>query len=256
MEKEMRTPVIAGNWKMNKTPFEAVELVSELKNFIKHPCCEVVICPPTIDIPVIFGELNGSPIKMGAQNCHFEEKGAFTGEISVKMLKESGCSHVIIGHSERRQYFNETDETVNKKIKAAMEGSLTPILCVGETLEERENDKTEDVIKREIDGAFEGIDESGARNIIIAYEPIWAIGTGKTATPAEADVVCGYIRELIAKKYTKQLARTIRILYGGSMNSVNAKDLLAQYNIDGGLIGGASLKPMNFAQIIEAADAL
>ena len=253
MEKEMRTPVIAGNWKMNKTPYEAVELVGELKSLIKSPNCEVVICPPMLDIPVVVGELNGTAIKLGAQNCHFEEKGAFTGEVSVKMLKESGCTHVIIGHSERRQYFNETDESVNKKLKAALEGGLTPILCVGETLEERENDRTEEVIKREIDGAFEGIEE--ASRVIIAYEPIWAIGTGKTATPAEADVVCGYIRELIARKYTKQTARATRVLYGGSMNSANAKELLAQYNIDGGLIGGASLKPLNFAQIIEEVNA-
>lgn len=256
MEKEMRTPVIAGNWKMNKTPYEAVTLVNELKEFIKNPRCEVVICPPFLDIPVLFSELNGSSIKMGAQNCHFEEKGAFTGEVSVKMLKESGCSHVIIGHSERRQYFNETDETVNLKIKAAVNGNLTAIVCVGETLEERESEKTEEVIKRQVEGALKDIDELSLRKIIIAYEPIWAIGTGKTAQAAEADVVCGYIRELIAKKYTKQLARTTRILYGGSMNSANAKELLEQYNIDGGLIGGASLKARNFAEIVSAADSL
>ena len=254
MDKQNRTPVIAGNWKMNMTPFESVELVNELKHLVKAEECEVLIFPPFIDLPILVSEVNNTKIKIGGQNCHWENSGAFTGEISPKMLKECGCTHVIIGHSERRQYFGETDETVNMRIKAALKSNLCCVVCVGETLSERDNDETEKVIERQVIKSLENIDDFDLRNIIFAYEPVWAIGTGKTATAAQADVVCGFIRELIAKKYSKQTARKIRVLYGGSMKPSNAKELLEQYNIDGGLIGGASLKAQEFSDIIRCTE--
>ncbi len=243
----MRTPIIAGNWKMNNTASEGVALVETLKPLVKDANCEVVVCVPAIDIPAIAAAIKGSNIKLGAQNVHFAEKGAYTGEISANMLKEYGVEYVIIGHSERRQYFGETDETVNKRMLAALAAGLTPIVCIGETLEERETGKTEQVLDKQILEGFKGIDDIS--KIVIAYEPIWAIGTGKTATDEQANETIGYIRKKLAEVFCPVCAEKVRIQYGGSMNAQNAKGLMAQPEIDGGLIGGASLKP-DFAKVV------
>ena len=249
----MRKKIIAGNWKMNKTASEAKTLVAEIKAKVADAACDVVVCPTAICIPGVIEELKGSDIKVGAQNVHFKESGAYTGELAGNMLKEAGVEYVIIGHSERRQYFGETDETVNLRTKAAIEAGLTPIVCVGESLAEREQGITDDTVRRQTKVAFLDITADAAKDIVIAYEPVWAIGTGKTATADQADEVCGIIRETIKGLYGNDVAEAIRIQYGGSMNAGNAAELLAKPNIDGGLIGGASLKAEDFSVIVAAA---
>ena len=245
----MRRIIAAGNWKMNKTPQEAEALINELKPLVDNDDVDVIFCVPFIDIPVAIRLLKGSNISVGAQNMHFEDKGAFTGEISAKMLYESGVEYVIIGHSERRQYFAETDETVNKKIIQAFENELIPIVCCGETLEQRESGITLEWIEGQITKAFENVPSDNAAQTIIAYEPIWAIGTGKVATKEQAEEVCGFIRSIIRDLYDNDVAQTIRILYGGSVTGDSAKDLFEMENIDGGLVGGASLKA-DFGRIV------
>ena len=244
----MRTPIIAGNWKMNNTASEGAALVEAIKPLVKNANCEVVVCVPAIDIPAVKKALEGSNIKLGAQNVHFAEKGAYTGEISANMLKEYGVSYVIIGHSERRQYFGETDETVNKRTLAALNAGLTPIVCVGESLEERETNRTEEVLARQLSEGLKGIED--IKKVVIAYEPIWAIGTGKTATNEQANETIGFIRKKIGELFCPHCAKEVRIQYGGSMNAGNCKGLMAQPEIDGGLIGGASLKAPDFATIV------
>ena len=249
-----RRKVIAGNWKMNMTPSEAKTLIEGIYEQVKgKKGCDIVLCVPYVDIPTAARAVKGTILKLGAQNVHYEEKGAYTGEISAKMLKECGVKYVIIGHSERRQYFGETDETVNKRAKAALNAGLTAIICVGEQLWERECGITEEVVARQTKLALYDIPEEQLGNVIIAYEPVWAIGTGKTATNEQADEVCGIIRSVVAAKYGKQAGNQLIVQYGGSMNAGNAAGLLAMENIDGGLIGGASLKPADFAVIVNAA---
>jgi len=245
----MRRKIAAGNWKMNKTPQEAKALIQELLPLVDSEEVDVIFCVPFIDIPVAIELLKGSRISVGAQNMHFEEKGAFTGEISAKMLYESGVEYVIIGHSERRQYFAETDETVNKKILKAFETELIPIVCCGETLEQREAGITLEWIKGQIKGAFAGVCKENAAQTIIAYEPIWAIGTGKVATKEQAEEVCRFIRETICELYDQETADKIRILYGGSVTGDSANELFSMEDIDGGLVGGASLKA-DFGRIV------
>ena len=253
MNKDIRSAIIAGNWKMNKTPSEAAKLIEELKAAMPEPDCEVVVCVPAIDIPAVAEAIKGSRIHLGAQNVHFEASGAFTGEISASMLAEMGVEYVIVGHSERRQYFGETNETVNLRAKAAIAAGLTPIICVGETLEQREQGITDDLISMQTKIAFNGIEKEDAINCVIAYEPVWAIGTGKTATAEQANEVCQLIRDTIGVLYDDETADGISIQYGGSMNAKNCAELLAMEDIDGGLIGGASLKAPDFSVIIEAA---
>ncbi len=243
-----RRPIIAGNWKMNNTAAEGVELVKALKPLVKDAKCDVVVCVPAIDIPAVKKAIYGSKIRLGAQNVHFAEKGAYTGEISAAMLKEYGVQYVIIGHSERRAYFGETDETVNKRTLAALAAGLTPIVCIGESLEEREDGLTEKVLDKQIAADFAGIEDFS--KIVIAYEPIWAIGTGRTATDEQANETIGYIRKRMKKVYAGKNVGRMRIQYGGSMNAKNCKGLMAQPEIDGGLIGGASLKAADFATIV------
>ncbi len=239
---------------MNITPSNTAELLSKIKTKISpNTQSSVVLCVPYVDLSVAIAECKGSAIKIGAQNCHWENSGAFTGEISPEMLADLGVEYCIIGHSERRQLFAETDKTVNLKLHSAINRGISPILCVGEALDERNSGKTFEIVESQIKNALENIDSAALSSIVIAYEPIWAIGTGKTATSAEANEVCSAIRELIAKLYSEADANTIHILYGGSMNSSNAKELLEQSDIDGGLIGGASLKPDDFGAIIEFA---
>ena len=254
MNKAKRAAVIAGNWKMNKTPSEAKALIEEMKPLVKDAGCDVVLCVPFIDIPAAVEAAKGSNIKIGAENVHFKASGAYTGEIATNMLVDAGCKYVIIGHSERRQYYNETDFTVNKKVHAALEAGLRPIVCVGESLEQRELDVTEELITYQVKIALAGLTESQVRRVVIAYEPIWAIGTGKTATAEQAGAVCSHIRGVIRKLYGARVARAVTIQYGGSMNAKNAAELLAQPDIDGGLIGGAALKPDDFMAIINAAN--
>lgn len=244
----MRKPIIAGNWKMNNTASEAVALINAVKPLVANANCDVVVCVPAIDIPAAAEALKGSNIALGAQNVHFKEKGAYTGEISAAMLKEYGVKYVIIGHSERRQYFGETDETVNLRTLAALEAGLTPIVCIGESLEERETGKTEKVLDKQIEDGLKGIDD--LTKIVIAYEPVWAIGTGKTATSEQANETIGYIRKKLAEVFCPKCAEKVRIQYGGSMNAGNCKQLMAMSEIDGGLIGGASLKANDFAAIV------
>ncbi|MBS6832463.1 MAG: triose-phosphate isomerase [Clostridiales bacterium] len=250
----MRKKIIAGNWKMNKTPSEAKSLVEAIAAKVADAKCDVVVCPTAICIPSAVDAAKGSNIAVGAQNVHFKESGAYTGELAANMLTEAGVKYVIIGHSERRQYFGETDETVNLRTKAALAGGLLPIVCVGESLTEREQGIMDDTVRRQTKIAFLGIDADDAKKVVIAYEPVWAIGTGKTATADQADEVCGIIRETIKGLYGAEVADAIRIQYGGSMNAGNAAELLAKPNIDGGLIGGASLKPDDFAVIVAAAE--
>ena len=244
----MRKPIIAGNWKMNKTAAEGAALVEELKPLVKDANCDVVVCVPFTDIPAVSAAAKGSNIHVGAQNVHFAGKGAYTGEISADMLKEFGVEYVIIGHSERRQYFGETDETVNKRMHAALAAGLTPIVCIGESLEERETGKTEDVLAVQIEEGFKGVDDIS--KIVIAYEPIWAIGTGKTATAEQANETIAFIRKKCAEVFCPKCADKVRIQYGGSMNAKNCKELMAMPEIDGGLIGGASLKAEDFSIIV------
>ena len=245
--------IIAGNWKMNKLPSETYDYIKEVIEATKNSTCEVVCCTPYVNLSEAIRAAKGSHVKIGAENLHFEDKGAYTGEISADMLKDLGVEYVIIGHSERREYFAETDETVNKKVKKALEKGLIPILCVGESLEQREAGITMDLIAIQIKKAFAGIEATDAKKVVIAYEPIWAIGTGKTATADQAEEVCGGIRKLIAELYCEKCAPEFTIQYGGSMNAKNAAELLAKENIDGGLIGGASLVAADFAVITDAA---
>lgn len=254
MSTRKRRKVIAGNWKMNMTPTEAKDLVKNIYEQIKgKKGCDVVVCVPYVDIPAVGQIIKGTVIKLGAQNVHFEEKGAFTGEISANMLKDCGVQYVIVGHSERRQYFGETDETVNKRAKAALDAGLTTIICVGELLAERESGITSEVVSRQVKLALKDVPAEQLSKVIIAYEPVWAIGTGKTATNEQADEVCGIIRSVVSEKYGKQAGKQLIVQYGGSMNAKNAEGLLSMDNIDGGLIGGASLKPADFAVIVNAA---
>jgi triosephosphate isomerase len=253
MNKKLRTPVIAGNWKMNKTSVEAEALINELIPVAKNAACTTVICVPFTDIGVAVKLCNGTNIKVGAQNCHFKANGAYTGEISAGQLAEAGVAYVIIGHSERRQYFNETDLTVNRRVKAALNEGLKVILCVGESLAEREDNITETVVELQTIAALTGITEKQLKDVIIAYEPVWAIGTGKVATDEQAEDVCAFIRNVISDKYGKAAADGIVIQYGGSMNPKNAAGLLAKSDIDGGLIGGASLKAADFGALLDAA---
>ena len=246
-----RLPLIAGNWKMNKTVGEAVDLVREVKKAISGlKEVEVAVAPPFTALYAVRGELEGSPIRLAAQNLYWEEKGAFTGEISPLMLKEVGCDYVIIGHSERRQYFGETDETVNRKIKAALAHNLKVIFCVGETLREREEGKTFSVTERQIEGGLKRLGEEELRDIVIAYEPVWAIGTGKTATPEQAEEVHRFIRGKVQKLYSRKASEEMRIQYGGSVTPENIKGLMNQPNIDGALVGGASLKAEALSKIV------
>ena len=249
----MRKYVIAGNWKMNKTPAEAEALINEMKPLVADASCDVVLCVPFVDITAAVNAAKGSNIKIGAENIHWATSGAFTGEISGDMLKAAGAEYVVIGHSERRQYFGETDETVNARHKAAIAAGLTPIVCVGKTLDQREKDITAETVRIQTKIAFMGIDAKDAVNTIIAYEPVWAIGTGKTATDDQANEVNGVIRECIKEMYGADVADAIVIQYGGSMNAGNAAGLLAKEHIDGGLIGGASLKAEDFSIIVKAA---
>ena len=254
MNKQLRKPVIAGNWKMNNTPAETTALLEEMKPLVADADCDVIICAPFVDLQAALDATKGSNIQVGAENCHWAEKGAFTAEVSAPMLKAMGVPYVIIGHSERRQYFGETDFTVNKKVLAALEAGLHPIICVGESLEQRELGITMELIALQVKSALAGVPAEKLRKCVIAYEPVWAIGTGKTATPEQAEEVCEHIRAVIRKLYGAKVARAISILYGGSMNEKNAYDLLAQPDIDGGLIGGAALKPADFVEIINAAN--
>ena len=246
--------IIAGNWKMNKLPSETYDFVKEVAEATKGAACEVVCCTPYVCLSEAIRAAKDTHVKIGAENLHFENSGAFTGEVSADMLLDLGVDYVIIGHSERRQYFAETDETVNMKTKKALEKGLLPIVCVGESLEEREAGVTMDLIAIQIKKAFAGISAEDTKKVVVAYEPIWAIGTGKTATAEQAEEVCGGIRKLIAGLYDAQTAEAVTIQYGGSMNAGNAAELLAKENIDGGLIGGASLKSKDFAIIVDAAE--
>ncbi|KPK97877.1 MAG: triosephosphate isomerase [candidate division Zixibacteria bacterium SM23_73_2] len=249
----MRVPIIAGNWKMFKDETEAFELATEIRKRLKDVSSKrIVLCPPFTSIPSVKKAIQGSSIYLGAQNMHWEEEGAYTGEISAKMLLGSGCSFVILGHSERRAHFGETDQVINKKIKKAIEEGLTPIVCVGEILEERESGKTESVVEEQIRGAFEGINKKEIEKLVIAYEPVWAIGTGKTATPKQANEVHRFIREKISLLFNQEIAQKVCILYGGSVKPENSKDLLAEPDIDGALVGGASLRADSFDQIVRS----
>ena len=245
--------IIAGNWKMNKLPSETYDYVKEVVAATEGATCEVVCCTPYVNLAPAVEAAKGTHVKIGAENLHFEDKGAFTGEVSADMLKDLGVDYVIIGHSERREYFAETDETVNKKTVKALEKGLIPIVCVGESLAQREAGITMDLINIQIKKAFAGISACDAKKVVIAYEPIWAIGTGVTATNEQAEKVCGGIRKVLADLYDDATAKEITIQYGGSMNAANAEGLLAKENIDGGLIGGASLKSADFAVIVKAA---
>lgn len=245
----MRKKIIAGNWKMNKTPSEAVALVNELKPLVANDDVDVVFCVPAIDIIPAMEAAKGSNINIGAENMYFEESGAYTGEISPAMLVDAGVKHVVLGHSERREYFAETDETVNKKVLKAFEHGITPIICCGESLAQRKQGVYLDWIRMQIKIAFQNVTADQAKKAVIAYEPIWAIGTGETATSDQAEEVCGAIRACIAEVYDQATADAIRIQYGGSVNAKTAADLFAKPNIDGGLVGGASLKA-EFGQIV------
>lgn len=246
----MRKPIIAGNWKMNKTPAQAAELVKALIPGMKDAQCDVVVCVPATDFAAVKEAAQGSNIHLGAQNVHFAESGAYTGELSAEMLKACGVEYVIIGHSERRQYFGETDRTVNLRVKAAVAAGLIPILCVGEMKEERERGYTDALVEYQTLIALNGLTEAQIKGIVIAYEPVWAIGTGLVATDEQANETIGVIRKAIERKYGKAVADAVRIQYGGSMNPGNVKGLMAQPEIDGGLIGGASLKAPDFTAVV------
>ncbi len=246
----MRKPIIAGNWKMNKTPEEAAALVKELIPLVKDAKCDVVVCPPAICIPAVKAVLKGTNIKLGAQNVHFAESGAYTGETSAAMLKAAGVSYVIIGHSERRQYFGETDKTVNARTLAAVKAGLTPIVCVGELKDERETGYTDILVTYQTQMALHGLTAAEVAKVVIAYEPVWAIGTGLTATDEQANETIGVIRKAVAAIYGKGTAGKVRIQYGGSMKGSNVKGLMAQPEIDGGLIGGAALKAKDFSEVV------
>ena len=246
----MRKPIIAGNWKMNLTPEEGVALVIALKPLVAQVKCDVVVCPPFVDLSAVGAAIKGSNIKLGAQNIHFKDKGAYTGEISAAMLKAVGVEYVIIGHSERRQYFAETDETVNAKVKTALAEGFTPIMCCGETLSQRESGETDAFISGQVKTGLQGLTGDQVAQVVVAYEPIWAIGTGLTATSEQANQTIGVIRAAIAQSFGEQVAQEVRIQYGGSMNAKNVSELMGMSEIDGGLIGGASLKAEDFAKVL------
>lgn len=253
MNKNLRKAVIAGNWKMNKTRPEAKALIEELKPLVAGAGCGVVICVPYTNLETALSLTEGTNIGVGAENCHWEKSGAFTGEISADMLAEMGVKYVVIGHSERRQYFGETNATVNKRVRAALDAGLRPIVCVGELLAQRELGVTDEIVGLQTKAALAGVTKQELGRIIIAYEPVWAIGTGKTATAEQANEVCHYIREVVAGLYDRAAADGLTIQYGGSMNAKNAAELLKQPDVDGGLIGGASLKAADFTAIVNAA---
>ena len=244
-----RKKIVAGNWKMNMTPSQAVKLVEELKPLVVSDTVDVVYCVPAIDIVPVVEALKGTNVEVGAENMYFEDRGAYTGEISAEMLVDAGVKYVVLGHSERRDYFKEDDALLNKKVKKALEAGLTPILCCGESLEQRESGVTLDWIRSQIKADLEGVTAEQVATIVIAYEPIWAIGTGKTATSDQAQEVCGAIREYIKELYDEATAEAVRIQYGGSVNAANAAELFAKPDIDGGLVGGASLKA-EFGKIV------
>ena len=253
MNKQLRKAVIAGNWKMNNNRAQTRELLEALIPSVKDAACDVVVCVPFTDLETAVAMTKGTNIKVGAQNCHFEAKGAFTGEIAPGMLTEMGVEYVVLGHSERRQYFGETDVTVNKRVKAAIGAGLTAILCVGELLEQREQGITAELVAMQTKIALNGVEKADLDKIIIAYEPVWAIGTGKTATADQANEVCAFIRGVIAELYGQDAADAMTIQYGGSMNAGNAAELVSKPDVDGGLIGGASLKAPDFTVIVNAA---
>ena len=254
MNRRYRKTIIAGNWKMNKTASETKQFAEELKAIMpKAKWCDVLVCVPSVNIPTAMRAFKDMRVSVGAENVFYEKSGAYTGEVSADMLKDLGVKYVIIGHSERRQYFGETDVTVQKRVRAALDAGMTVILCVGETLEQREQGITSELVSMQTKIALGGVSEEELKRIIIAYEPVWAIGTGKTATAQQANEVCHTIRECIASVYSQAAADGITIQYGGSMNAGNAAELLAQPDVDGGLIGGASLKPQDFATIVAAA---
>ena len=253
MDKAKRKAIIAGNWKMNKTASEAAVLVDELIPAVKDATCEVVICTPFTDLVTAVAKTKGTNIHVGAENVHFEKSGAFTGEISADMLVDLGVEYVIVGHSERRQYFAETDQTVNKRSRAALAAGLKPIICVGESLTQREQGVTEELVRMQTKIALNGVTAEELKNVVIAYEPIWAIGTGKTATAEQAQEVCAAIRKVVGELYGEDAAKGLTVQYGGSMNPKNAEELLSKPDVDGGLIGGASLKADQFAVIVDAA---
>ncbi len=246
----MRKPIIAGNWKMHKTISEAVDFVEKIKTYVSETDVETVICAPFTQLKDIKEAVKGTNIKVGAQNMHYEEKGAFTGEVSAAMLKELMLDYVIIGHSERRQYFNETDETVNKKVKQALAYGITPIVCVGESLEEREAGKTKEIVKKQIEKGLQGLTKEQASSLVIAYEPIWAIGTGKTASCQDANEVIAYIREVVKEMYSEDVSEEVRIQYGGSVKPSNVEEIMNETDIDGALVGGASLEPADFVALV------
>lgn len=251
----MRKPIMAGNWKMHKTVTQAVNFARDLLSRLENPECEVVICPPFTALSPLAEAIKGEYIVLGAQNMYWENEGAYTGEISPGMLTEIGCRYVILGHSERRRYFGETDENVNRKVLAAFRHNLVPIVCVGETLEEREAGITEQVVRRQTETGLAGITAQQARKLVVAYEPVWAIGTGRTASPEDAQQVNAFIRSVLAEMFGKEAAAEVRIQYGGSVKPDNAAKLMAQQDIDGALVGGASLNAAGFAAIVKAASA-
>ena len=253
MNKAVRKAIIAGNWKMNLIPSQAEALIKETAPLLQNADCDVIFCVPFVDIPSALKAAEGTNIKIGAQNVHFEESGAYTGEISADMLVSLGINYAIIGHSERRQYFNETDITVNKRTLAAINAGMTAIVCVGELLDQREQGITSEIVAMQTKIALMGISKEKLNQIIIAYEPVWAIGTGKTATADQADEVCGIIRNVVKELYDDASGEAMTVQYGGSMNAANASELLSKLHVDGGLIGGASLKAADFAAIVNAA---
>ena len=253
MDKAKRKAIIAGNWKMNKNATEAAQLIDELIPAVKDATCEVVICTPYTDLVTAVTKTKGTNIHVGAENVHFEKSGAYTGEISADMLVDLGVEYVIVGHSERRQYFAETDQTVNKRALAALNAGLKTIICVGESLEQREEGVTEELVRMQTKIALQGVTAEQMANVVIAYEPVWAIGTGKTATADQAEEVCAQIRKVIGELYGEAVAEATTVQYGGSMNAKNCEELLGKKDVDGGLIGGASLKAPDFAVIVNAA---
>ena len=247
----MRKAIIAGNWKMHYTPEEAVKVINELKPLVKDATCDVVVCPTFVCLDAVLKAVEGSNIKVAAQNMHFEEKGAFTGEVAPGMLEAMGVSYVVLGHSERREYFNETDEALNKKVKAAFAHNLTPILCCGETLEQRENGTTNEVVGAQIKADLEGLSPELAEKVVIAYEPIWAIGTGKSASQDDAQKMCKVVRDVVAADFGQEVADKVRVLYGGSVKPENVAEYMACPDVDGALVGGASLEPESFLALLD-----
>ena len=246
----MRKPIIAGNWKMNKSYSEAKKFLGELKELNLNNDVEAVVCPPFTNLALAAKMLKDTSIEIGAQNAHYEDSGAFTGEISPLFLKDLGVKYVILGHSERREYFSETDELINKKVKSMLKNGIIPILCVGETLEERENGEAKSKVKRQIIADFEGLNSKDFENIVVAYEPIWAIGTGKTASADDAEEMCAYIREIIVEEFDKEAGDKVKIQYGGSVKPDNVKEIMSKENIDGALVGGASLESESYSDLV------